>query len=133
MSKLRAALIGAGAGLASLMVFASSAQAVSITHITGDCGTSLVVGSTVRTTSGDGHIRLKYTNGLGLTNNVALKISPIRQPDGAAAWGTTTVGPSTGGTWYLASGLGSGIRFSLNFRADANPSPDNHWEGDLYY
>lgn len=140
MSKSRMLAMGAVAGLILTPIVSAGAYAAT-THITGDCGTSLVVGSTIRTTTGTGTIKLKYTNGMGLTNNVALRISPI---DGSGdAWaGTAVVGPGTGGTYTLASRTNapgsnspvpSGLRFTLNFKAASNPTVDNHWEGDLTY
>jgi hypothetical protein len=111
-------------------------------HITGDCGTSLVVGSTVRTSSGQssGRMDLRYTNGMGslVSNYVKLRISPIRRSTGNpldSSTPTVLVGASTGGTYDLVPTyyLGGGIEFTFNFRADSTPGVDSHWEGDLTY
>ncbi len=80
---------------------------------------------------GDGStISLRYTNGLGIANNVKLRISPISEEKGAFA-NTTVVGPETGGTWTLAKDVLNGTKFHLNYRSAEKVQVDDHWEGEL--
>ncbi|GLY06711.1 hypothetical protein [Actinoplanes sp. NBRC 101535] len=132
MSRLSASAKGAALGLLAIPIIATSAFAATAS-LQGDCDTDLVVGTNVRTASGTGTIKLKYTNGMGLTNSVALRISPIDDRTGSAWAGTTVVGPKTGGTYTLASSVTKGRKFTLNFRAAENNNFDWHWEGTLTY
>ncbi|WP_433345764.1 hypothetical protein [Micromonospora sp. CA-111912] len=121
-------------GLTLVPALATSALAAGPTKIQGDCGFAsyLVEGTTIRTVaSNDTTISLKYTNGMGGTSNVSLRISPISVTTGDAFNGTTVVGPGTGGTWSLADDVLATTQFTLNFRSSVNVTVDDHWEGDL--
>lgn len=105
-------------------------------EIEGYCGFAsyLVEGRTIRTVAGSGtSIRLKYTNGMGLTNSISLRISPISVKTGSAFAGTTVVGPKTGGTYTLATDVLQSTRFTLNFRSSSDVTVDDHWKGTLYW
>ena len=96
-----------------------------------DTGTTdLIVGSKKRRTDTAGEISLRYTNGLGLTNNVSLRIGLI---DNSGRQFTTTrvVGPATGGTYTLATDVLAGTEFRLQWRPSEAVSVDASWSGTL--
>ncbi|WP_405115199.1 hypothetical protein OG559_12055 [Micromonospora sp. NBC_01405] len=131
---MKAVAKGIVLGLALVPALATSALAAGPTKITGDCGFAsfIVEGKTIRTVASNGTtISLKYTNGMGGTNNISLRISPISVTTGDAFNGTTVVGPATGGTYSLADDVLATTRFTLNFRSSTNVTVDDHWEGDL--
>ncbi|MFI0792081.1 hypothetical protein ACH4OY_05165 [Micromonospora rubida] len=132
---MKAIAKGAVLGLALVPLLATPAFAAS-GAISGDCGFAsyLVEGTTQRTVAANGtSIKLKYTNGMGPTSNISLRISPISVTTGDAFNGTTVVGPGTGGTWSLADDVLATTRFTLNFRSSSNVTVDDHWEGTLYW
>ncbi|MFI1196892.1 hypothetical protein ACH4T9_27045 [Micromonospora sp. NPDC020750] len=133
---MKAIVKGAVLGLALVPALATPALASGPEHIMGDCGfaSALVEGANIRTVAANNStISLKYTNGMGATNNVSLRISPISVTSGDAFAGTTVVGPGTGGTWNLATEVLATTRFTLNYRSSVNinANADDHWEGDL--
>ncbi len=97
-------------------------------------GTELVVGSTVRTVASNGTtIQLYYNDGIGLFNSTSLRIGPIKDSTGEQFATTTVMGPSTGGTYNLATNVLATTKFRLQWRASESVSVNTGWGGTLYW
>ena len=130
---MKTVLKGVALGFMAVPLLAGVALAGGPEHVEGNCGNQaeLVEGGNIRTVEGDGStISLRYTNGLGIANNVKLRISPISEEKGAFA-DTTVVGPETGGTWTLAKDVLNGTKFHLNYRSAEKVQVDDHGDGEL--
>lgn len=92
--------------------------------------TDLVVGERTRVIGRGGDVTLHYTNGLGLTNNVSLRIGLIDK-NGRQFTTTRVLGPSTGETYTIATDVLAGTEFRLQWRPSESVDVDTNWEGTL--